>query len=139
MSYLRIATHPGIFSAPLTPAEALRNVDALVALPQVRLLAEEDGLLEVYREVTGSFPVRGNLVPDAHLAALPSTSATPSPVSRETNGPQGTRVPFALWPSARNVLTRSPSPQTVMPEKRLYQVPSGTSGSLSSQRASSSS
>ena len=24
----------------------------------------------VYREVTGSFPVRGNLVPDAHLAAL---------------------------------------------------------------------
>ncbi len=70
MSYLRIATHPGIFSAPLTPAETLRNVDALVALPHVRLLSEEDGFLEVYREVTGSFPVRGNLVPDAHLAAL---------------------------------------------------------------------
>ncbi len=43
MSYLRIATHPGIFSSPLTPAEALRNVEALVALPHVRLLAEEDG------------------------------------------------------------------------------------------------
>ena len=70
MSYLRIATHPGIFSAPLTPAEALRNVDALVALPHVRLLAEEDGFLAIYREVTGGFPVRGNLVPDAHLAAL---------------------------------------------------------------------
>jgi uncharacterized protein len=70
MSYLRIATHPGIFSSPLTPAEALRNVDALVALPHVRLLAEESGFLEVYREVTGGFPVRGNLVPDAHLAAL---------------------------------------------------------------------
>jgi toxin-antitoxin system PIN domain toxin len=70
MSYLRIATHSGIFSSPLTPAEALRNVDALVALPRVRLLAEEDGFLEVFREVTGSFPVRGNLVPDAHLAAL---------------------------------------------------------------------
>jgi toxin-antitoxin system PIN domain toxin len=70
MSYLRIATHPGIFSSPLTPAEALRNVDALVGLPHVRLLAEEDGFLETYREVTGSFPVRGNLVPDAHLAAL---------------------------------------------------------------------
>jgi hypothetical protein len=70
MSYLRIATHPGIFSAPLTPAEALRNVDALVALPRVRLLAEEHGFLDVYREVTGDFPVRGNLVPDAHLAAL---------------------------------------------------------------------
>ena len=70
MSYLRIATHPGIFSSPLTPVEALRNVDALVALPHVRLLAEDTGFLEVYREVTGSFPVRGNLVPDAHLAAL---------------------------------------------------------------------
>lgn len=70
MSYLRIATHPGIFSSPLTPAEALRNVEALVALPHVRLLAEEDGFLKVYRDVTGSFPVRGNLVPDAHLAAL---------------------------------------------------------------------
>ena len=33
MSYLRIATHPGIFSAALAPAEALRNVDALVACP----------------------------------------------------------------------------------------------------------
>jgi toxin-antitoxin system PIN domain toxin len=70
MSYLRIATHSGIFSSPLSPAEALRNVDALVALPHVRLLAEESGFLGVYREVTGSFPVRGNLVPDAHLAAL---------------------------------------------------------------------
>lgn len=70
MSYMRIATHPGIFSAPLTPAETLRNVEALVALPRVRLLAEEPGFLGVYREVTGSFPVRGNLVPDAHLVAL---------------------------------------------------------------------
>ena len=70
MSYLRIATHPGIFSAPLTPSEALRNVDALAALPHVRLLGEEDDFLDVYREVTGGFPVRGNLVPDAHLAAL---------------------------------------------------------------------
>jgi toxin-antitoxin system PIN domain toxin len=70
MSYLRIATHPGIFAAPLLPAEALRNVDALVGLPHVRLLAEQDGFLEIYREVTGTFPVRGNLVPDAHLVAL---------------------------------------------------------------------
>ncbi len=70
MSYLRIATHSGIFAAPLTPAEALRNIEGLVALPSVRLLAEESGFLDVYREVTGGFPVRGNLVPDAHLAAL---------------------------------------------------------------------
>ena len=70
MSYLRIATHPRIFGAPLTPAEALGNVEALAVLPHVRLLSEEQGFLDVYREVTGSFPVRGNLVPDAHLAGL---------------------------------------------------------------------
>ena len=70
MSYLRIATHPRIFTSPLTPAQALANVEALARLPHVRLLAEEEGFLEVYREVTGAFPVRGNLVPDAHLAAL---------------------------------------------------------------------
>lgn len=70
MSYLRIATHPGIFAAPLSPREALANVEALAALPHVRLLSEEPGFLDVYRDVTGSLPVRGNLVPDAHLAAL---------------------------------------------------------------------
>jgi len=70
MSYLRIATHARIFSVPLTPAEALRNVERLLALPNVRVIAEEPGFLDVYRGVTGDFPVRGNLVPDAHLAAL---------------------------------------------------------------------
>jgi hypothetical protein len=70
MSYLRIATHPRIFAAPLTPVEALGNVEALASLPHVRVLSEEPGFLDVYREVTGSFPVRGNLVPDAHLAGL---------------------------------------------------------------------
>jgi nicotinamidase-related amidase len=45
MSYLRIATHPGIFSSPLTPAEALANVDALAALQKqhgVRTLYTRD-------------------------------------------------------------------------------------------------
>jgi toxin-antitoxin system PIN domain toxin len=70
MSYVRIATHPRTFGSPLTPEEALANVEALAALPHVRLLSEEEGFLDVYHEVTGSFPVRGNLVPDAHLAGL---------------------------------------------------------------------
>jgi toxin-antitoxin system PIN domain toxin len=65
-----MATHPRIFQSPLAPAEALGNVEALAALAHVRLLSEEPGFLEVYREVAGAFPVRGNLVPDAHLAAL---------------------------------------------------------------------
>ena len=70
MSYLRIATHPRIFSAPLSPAEALGNVEALLGLPRVRVLAEGEGFLDVYRDVTGDDAARGNVVPDAHLASL---------------------------------------------------------------------
>jgi toxin-antitoxin system PIN domain toxin len=70
MSYLRIATHPSIFAEPLSPSEALGNVAALLGLRQVRALSEQEGFLDVYREIAGTFPVRGNLVPDAHLAAI---------------------------------------------------------------------
>jgi uncharacterized protein len=85
MSYLRIATHPGIFGAPLTPAEALGNVEALVALPHVRLLAEQEGFLDVYRGVAASFPVRGKLVPDAHLVALLKQHGVRTLYTRDTD------------------------------------------------------
>ena len=70
MSYLRIATHSSIFAQPLSHQEAVHNVEALLALPHVRPLAEEEGFWAHYRELTGEVPTRGNLVPDAHLAAL---------------------------------------------------------------------
>jgi toxin-antitoxin system PIN domain toxin len=70
MSYIRIATHPSIFAHPLSPEEALTNIEGLIELPRVRVLTEEEGFIDTYRRVTGSFPVRGNLVPDAHLAAI---------------------------------------------------------------------
>ncbi|MDY7035571.1 MAG: TA system VapC family ribonuclease toxin [Thermodesulfobacteriota bacterium] len=70
MSYLRMSTHPRIFLNPLSPSEAFNNVEALLALPQVRVISEMEGFLEVYRDVTDRFPVRGNLVLDAHLAAV---------------------------------------------------------------------
>jgi uncharacterized protein len=70
MSYVRMATHPTIFQRPLSPAEALHNVHALLSQPHCRALGEEDGFLQVYQEITNSVPTRGNLVPDAHLAAV---------------------------------------------------------------------
>lgn len=70
MSYLRIATHPGIFRAPLSPDEAMRNVQQLLDLAHVRTLGEDEGFWEMYRGIAGIFPLRGNAVPDAHLAAL---------------------------------------------------------------------
>jgi uncharacterized protein len=70
MSYLRIATHPSIFAAPLTPEEALSNIVALLTLPQVRVVSEQDGFIDVYEHVTDAMAVRGNLVADAHVAAI---------------------------------------------------------------------
>jgi hypothetical protein len=70
MSYLRISTHPAIFDRPLAHEEGARNVEALLAVPHCRVLSEEDGFWDQYREVTHGVPVRGNLVPDAHLATL---------------------------------------------------------------------
>ena len=69
MAYLRISTHSRIFSTPLTTREAEANVEALLALPRVRVLGEGEGFWSAYRDVT-DVPVRGNLVPDAHLAAV---------------------------------------------------------------------
>ena len=70
MSYLRTATHPRIFSAPLSPDEALGNICALIGLPHVRAVSELDGFVDAYKHVAGETPVRGNLVPDAHVAAI---------------------------------------------------------------------
>jgi toxin-antitoxin system PIN domain toxin len=70
MSYLRIATHPRIFTAPLSPDEALGNVSALIRLPHVRAISELDGFIDAYKHVTDQTSVRGNLVPDAHVAAI---------------------------------------------------------------------
>ncbi len=70
LSFLRITTHPRIFAAPLTPDEALDNITALLTLPQVRAVSELDGFVAAYKQVVGHVAVRGNLVPDAHLAAI---------------------------------------------------------------------
>ncbi len=70
MAYLRIATHPSIFAAPLTPEEALSNINALLALPHSRIVSEQNGFMDAFMHVTASTTVRGNLVPDAHVAAI---------------------------------------------------------------------
>ena len=70
MSYLRIATHPRIFSSPLSPKEAEENINSLIALPSVHCIAEGERFWKTYLEITSTIPVRANLVPDAHLAAI---------------------------------------------------------------------
>jgi uncharacterized protein len=69
LGYLRIVTHPGILTNPLAPAIAMRNVEALLDRPHVRVPGESDGFWPVFKSTAGGTP-RGNDVTDAHLAAL---------------------------------------------------------------------
>lgn len=70
MAYVRIATHPAVFTAPLSAAVAMSNVDSLLRLPQVRAIAEGSRFWECYGRLAAGVPIRGNLVPDAHVAAI---------------------------------------------------------------------
>jgi toxin-antitoxin system PIN domain toxin len=70
MAYLRIATHPAIFARPLTAAEAIGNVEQLLARPHVRTTGEQERFWTSYREVADDAMPAGHLLPDAHLVTL---------------------------------------------------------------------
>jgi toxin-antitoxin system PIN domain toxin len=70
ISYLRIATHPSVFAAPLSAEDAFANILGLLSLPHVRAVSELDDFPDAWKQVTKGIVVRGNLVPDAHLAAI---------------------------------------------------------------------
>lgn len=69
VAYLRIVTHPSILPRPLAGNEAVANVTALLSRPHVRAVGELDGFWDVFRETAGE-SVRGNEIPDGHIAAL---------------------------------------------------------------------
>lgn len=85
MSYLRIATQIRIFANPLTPATAVANVEALLSLPNVRVLGAGERFWECYGEVTRGVVVRGNLTPDAYLVALLLEHDVPVLYSNDTD------------------------------------------------------
>ncbi len=70
MAYLRIATHPAVFESPLPPDEARANIAALLGRGNVRAPGEGRDFWRAFGTVADSLPLRGNLVPDAHIVAL---------------------------------------------------------------------
>lgn len=70
MAYLRISTHPNVFSTQLLPEEAIANVDDLLAFAHVQTAGESERFWGRYRDVAFEANVRANLVSDAHLVAL---------------------------------------------------------------------
>ncbi len=70
MAFLRICTRAGLFPHPLSPAEALAAIDELRERPHVRTPGEDERFWDTFGELATEGRVRGDLVTDAHIAAL---------------------------------------------------------------------
>jgi toxin-antitoxin system PIN domain toxin len=68
--FLRVVTHPRVFNPPMPPATALVDIAAVLSSPSLVLLSETPHHPAVLQEVLRKTRVTGNLVHDAHIAAL---------------------------------------------------------------------
>lgn len=69
-AFLRISTHPRAYDNPLTPQEAWEQVRAWIDAEPVWIPAPTAGHAEIVGRLIVTHQLRGNLVSDAHLAAL---------------------------------------------------------------------
>lgn len=68
--FLRIVTHPKIFTPPAYMDEALPFINALRAQPNCVIIAPGLRHWRIFSELCSSTNAKGNLVADAYLAAL---------------------------------------------------------------------
>lgn len=69
-AFVRIGTNPRVFERPLSVGEALDRVHSWLEQPCVRVVHATGRHLEVFGRLLATGQATGNLVPDAHLAAL---------------------------------------------------------------------
>ena len=70
VAFLRLVTSPRVFEDPLEPDEAFALVESWLILPSVTVVHPGDRHLALVRELLEPLGMAGNLVADAHLAAL---------------------------------------------------------------------
>jgi len=70
LAFVPLATNPRVFAAPLTVEEALDFVDSWLEQPNTTIAHPTDRHGRLLRELLESLGTAGNLVSDAHLAAL---------------------------------------------------------------------
>jgi toxin-antitoxin system PIN domain toxin len=68
--FLRVVTHPRVFDLPTKMAVAFEDLDSLLASPSLMLLGEGPAHEGHLRRTVNRSGVAGNLVQDAHIAAL---------------------------------------------------------------------
>ncbi len=69
-SFIRLVTNPRIFERPDSVADALGFAEAVRDQPSVRPLAPGDRHWGIFARLCREVEARGNVVPDAYLAAL---------------------------------------------------------------------
>ncbi len=69
-AFLRIATHPRAFERPLSPGTAWSRVEDWLSAPAAWIPQPGPDYRRILRQLIESHDVRGNLMPDATLAAL---------------------------------------------------------------------
>jgi len=69
-AFLRISTHPRAFSRPLDPPVAWQRIADWLAAPVAWIPQPGPEHARVLGDLVARHAVAGNLVPDAHLAAL---------------------------------------------------------------------
>ncbi len=70
LAFLRLSTHPSVFARPLTPDEATGIVRAWLAQPAAVIVEPTARHADVLAGLLAEAGTAGNLVNDAHLAAL---------------------------------------------------------------------
>ncbi len=68
--FLRVVTHPRAFHPPTPPDEAWEAMEVLLDSPSVVVLSETERHRAIVADLLRDWPVTGNLVHDAHIAAL---------------------------------------------------------------------
>ena len=70
LAFLRITTRPGVLVRALTLERALRYIDEWLAQPYVTALGPGEHHWQILRNLLRTSGTAGNLVSDAHLAAI---------------------------------------------------------------------
>lgn len=70
LAFVRLTTKPGVFPRPVTPDVAMRQVSDWLASPSALVVLPTEKHASVLAELVNEIGTAGNLVNDAHLAAL---------------------------------------------------------------------
>ncbi|MFV2064479.1 MAG: type II toxin-antitoxin system VapC family toxin [Chloroflexota bacterium] len=70
LAFLRISTHPALFARPLTTEASIATMRSWLSQPSATVIDPTSRHLDVLAGLLASAGTAGNLVNDAHLAAL---------------------------------------------------------------------